>query len=114
MRNVPRFRYWLTAVVDAPAAGEVQDIILATIADRAIERISTHLYTREEGDVAMEFVLVSPAQEVSALEGLFPDLMRLSALRDLTWRSEMETTRQRLLRHRKGGQLLNVHTEGTR
>jgi len=58
----------------------------------------------------VEFVLVSPAQEIAALESLFPDLMRLSSLRDLAWRSEVETARQRFLRHRAGSHPLNTHT----
>lgn len=114
VRNAPRFRYWLTVVVDAPATGEVQDMILTTIAERAIERVSTRLSTREVGDVIMEFVLVSPAQEVSALEGLFPDLMQLAVIRNLTWRSEAETRQRGLLRRRSGGRRLTADTEGTR
>lgn len=92
VRNVPRFRYWLTVIVDAPAAREVQDVVLASLDDRPVERVSTHLSVREQGDVAMEFVLVTPVREIASLEAIFPDLVRLSAVRDASWRSEAEAT----------------------
>lgn len=112
VRAAPRYRYWLTAIVDAPAAQEVQDIVLSTLADRAIERISTHMHVGDAGDVSIEFVLSSPAREVGALESLFPDLMRLSGMRDLAWRSETEAARAQLLRRRTGTRALIIHDDG--
>lgn len=100
LRDAPRFRYWLTVAVDTPAVTEVQDIISSTLTDYAIDRLSVHLHATDAGDVTMEFVLVSPSQEVPVLESLFADPMRLSALRDLQWRSEIETPGSRWLRRR--------------
>jgi hypothetical protein len=87
---------------------------VGVVAEGAIERVLTQLSTHEAGNVIMEFVLVSPVQEVCALEGLFPDLMQLAVIRNLTWRSEAETGPRGLLRCRSGCLRLTADPEGTR
>lgn len=86
-----RYRYWLTVQAEVRAVRDVQDFLLPAFSDLGVHRVSTALRSAEEGVLVMEFVLASPERVVTALEPVLTEVLRVAGVRDLVWRSEIES-----------------------